>query len=104
MSFPQARSAESFAFTNIVYAKDRHRATVTINRPDVLNCLDFPTLRELYAAFEDVSWDDSVRVMVLTGAGDRAFCTGADLKEQKEQCLDRPDTNWKWMRTFIEVH
>ncbi len=104
MNFPQARSAESFAFTNIVYAKDRHRATVTINRPDVLNCLDFTTLRELYAAFEDVSWDDSVRVMVLTGAGDRAFCTGADLKEQKEQCLDRPDAYWKWMRTFIEVH
>jgi enoyl-CoA hydratase/carnithine racemase len=104
MEFPQAKPAESFGFKNILYSKQGHRATVTINRPDVLNCLDFPTLRELHQAFEDVSWDDAVRVMVLTGAGDRAFCTGADLKEQAEQCLDKPDAYWKWMGTFIEVH
>jgi enoyl-CoA hydratase/carnithine racemase len=75
-----------------------------MNRPDVLNCLDFPTLRELHRAFEDVSWDDDIRVMVLTGAGDRAFCTGADLKEQAAECLDKPNAYWKWMGAFIEVH
>jgi len=41
---------------------------------------------------------------VLTGAGDRAFCTGADLKEQAEECLDKPSAYWKWMGAFIEVH
>lgn len=104
ISFPIPQSAKSFDFKHIQYVKDRHRATITINRPQVLNCLDFPTLRELHQAFEDVSWDDTIRVMVLTGAGDRAFCTGADLKEQAEQCLDKPNAYWKWMGAFIEVH
>ncbi|MBI4716819.1 MAG: enoyl-CoA hydratase/isomerase family protein [Planctomycetes bacterium] len=104
MDFPQAQSAESLNFRHIIYRKQGHRATVTINRPEVLNCLNFPTLRELHRAFEDVAWDDQIRVMVLTGAGDRAFCTGADLKEQTEHCLDHPDAYWKWMGAFIEVH
>ena len=104
MEFPEPKSATSFAFEKIVYEKEGHRATVTINRPEVLNCVDFPTLVELHRAFEDVSWDDEIRVMVLTGAGDRAFCTGADLKEQAGHCLDRPAAYWKWMGKFIEVH
>ena len=104
MNFPEARSPESYGFSHIVYEKKGHRATVTMNRPDVLNCLNHPTLCELQAAFTDVSWDDDIRVMVLTGAGDRAFCTGADLKEQAAECLDNPNAYWKWMRTFIEVH
>lgn len=104
LRFPSAQLAQSISFKQIKYTKHQHRATVTINRPDVLNCLDFPTLRELHAAFEDASWDDEVRVVVLTGAGDRAFCTGADLKEQAEQCLDKPNAYWKWMGAFIEVH
>ncbi len=104
MNFPKAQPAESFDFKNIIYTKSGHRATVTLNRPEVLNCVDFPTLRELLRAFEDVSWDDNIRVMVLTGAGDRAFCTGADLKEQQTECLDKPNAYWKWMGAFIEVH
>lgn len=104
MNFPEAKPAESFEFKHILYTKEGHRATVVMNRPKVLNCLDFSTLRELHKAFEDVSWDDQIRVMVLTGAGDRAFCTGADLKEQKEHCLDKPNAYWKWMGAFIDVH
>lgn len=104
MDFPEAKPAESFAFKHIIYEKAGHRATVTMNRPEVLNCLDYPTLCELLRAFEDVSFDDAIRVMVLTGAGDRAFCTGADLKEQSETCLDKPGAYWKWMGKFIEVH
>ena len=104
MNFPTARPADSFGFKNILYAKSGHRATVTINRAHALNALDFPTLRELAAAFEDVSWDDAIRVMVLTGTGERAFCTGADLKEQERECLDKPNAYWKWMGAFIDVH
>ncbi len=104
MNFPKAQSADSFDFQFIQYKKEGRRATVTMNRPEVLNCLNFPALRELHRAFEDVSWDDEIRVMVLTGAGDRAFCTGADLKEQEAECLDKPAAYWKWMGAFIDVH
>ena len=92
-----------FDFKAIQYQKRDGRATVTFNRPDVLNAVNHQTLSELSIAFKDASWDDSVAVLVLTGAGDRAFCTGADLKEQK-QFLQRPRDYWKWMGDFIEVH
>lgn len=104
MDFPEPQPAGSFDFKNIVYTKGSHRATVTIDRPDVLNCLDFSTLRELQRAFEDASWDDAIRVVVVTGSGERAFCTGADLKEQAEHCLGNPSAYWKWMGAFIDVH
>ncbi|MBI3977938.1 MAG: enoyl-CoA hydratase/isomerase family protein [Chloroflexi bacterium] len=102
--YPFARDAAAFPFEKIRYDKREWRATVTINRPEVLNALDFQTLRELAAAFEDASWDDHVAVLVLTGAGDRAFCTGADVKEQERCFLDRPQDYWKWMGAFIDAH
>lgn len=92
-----------FGFQTIQYAKAAGRATVTLRRPDVLNAVNGPMLRELAEAFKDASWDDAVGVVVLTGAGDRAFCTGADLSEQ-QQFLERPRDYWKWMGEFIEVH
>jgi enoyl-CoA hydratase/carnithine racemase len=92
-----------FNFQYILYEKSNHRATVTFNRPEVLNAVNHGMLEELNVAFKDASWDDSVAVLVLTGAGDRAFCTGADLKEQ-QQFLERPRDYWKWMGDFIECH
>jgi enoyl-CoA hydratase/carnithine racemase len=92
-----------FDFQFIRYEKGEGRATVTINRPEVLNAVHFGVLRELNLAFKDASWDDRVAVVVLTGAGDRAFCTGADLDEQ-QQFLKRPRDYWKWMGEFIECH
>lgn len=101
---PVAQPADSFGFERILYEKRDWRATVTINRPEVLNSLDFQTLRELARAFEDASWDDAVAVVILTGAGERAFCTGADLREQEAQFIPRPRDYWKWMGAFIEAH
>lgn len=92
MSHIDGRDPKSFKFENILFEKRGRRATVTINRPAVLNCVDLATLRELQLAFQDASWDDGISVVVLTGAGDRAFCTGADLKEQKStlcRCAER---------------
>lgn len=94
---------DQFNFQCIRYEKSNQRATITFNRPEVLNAVNWDMLRELNLAFKDASWDDSVAVIVLTGAGDRAFCTGADLKEQ-EQFLERPRDYWKWMGEFIECH
>ena len=93
----------SFNFKHISYEKANHRATVTFNRPEVLNAVNGAMLVELNAAFKDASWDDNIGVLVLTGEGDRAFCTGADLGEQK-QFIQRPRDYWKWMGEFIEAH
>jgi enoyl-CoA hydratase/carnithine racemase len=99
----KARPADSFHFQHILYVKHGARATVTLNRPQVHNCFNFAMLKEMSAAFEDASYDDAVRVLILTGAGDKAFCTGADLAEQ-QQFFDRPHDYWKWMGAFIEAH
>lgn len=97
------REPEEFGFASIRYEKAAFRATITLNRPEVLNAVSYTMLEELAEALKDASWDDAVAVVVLTGAGERAFCTGADLKEQQE-FLQRPRDYWKWMGTFIEVH
>ncbi|MBX3049268.1 MAG: enoyl-CoA hydratase/isomerase family protein [Anaerolineales bacterium] len=97
------QSAADLDFKAIVYTKKDGRATVTFNRPQVLNAVNHQVLTELNIALKDASWDDSVAVLVLTGAGERAFCTGADLDEQK-QFLQRPRDYWKWMGDFIEAH
>ncbi len=103
LDYPTPQPADSFDFKHILYTKANGRATVTINRPEVYNCFNFRTLRELARACEDASWDEQVGVLVLTGAGERAFCTGADLDEQ-QQFLERPHDYWKWMGAFIEAH
>ena len=58
-----------------------HIAVITINRPKVLNALDVPTLLELEAAFEGVERNDDVRVIIITGAGERAFVAGGDIAD-----------------------
>jgi enoyl-CoA hydratase/carnithine racemase len=100
---PRPLPAEELGFERILYAKAPPRATITFNRPDVLNAFDFRTLRELARACEDASWDDELRVVILTGAG-RAFCVGADLKEWSEHYLGRPGEYWKWFGAFKDAH
>lgn len=92
-----------FSFESLAYEKKEGRATITFNRPQVMNAVNHQMLMELQWAFKDVSWDDSVGVLVLTGAGEAAFCSGADLEEQK-QFLRRPRDYWKWMGDFIACH
>jgi len=66
---------------NVVYEKKGAVAYVTVNRPQVLNALNLPTWADLRAAFEDVRDDPTVRGVILTGAGDKAFIAGADISE-----------------------
>jgi len=56
-------------------------ATVTLNRPDVLNAMNDAMRRELTRCFTDLAGDDAIRVIVVTGAGERAFSAGADIRE-----------------------
>lgn len=69
------------AFDNILCERDDGVATVTINRPNARNALSSATLGELNSAFAELARDEAVRVAILRGSGDLAFCAGADLKE-----------------------
>ncbi|MBI3450293.1 MAG: enoyl-CoA hydratase/isomerase family protein [Acidobacteria bacterium] len=100
MSPLEPRPAASFEFQEILYEKRDARATITINRPKSYNAYTTGTLTELVAAFTDASLDDRVAVVVLTGAGDRAFCTGGDVKEYEETYLRRPHDYFKYMAIF----
>ena len=100
---PRPLPAQELGFQRIVYEKTPPRATITLNRPDVLNAFDFRMLRELARACEDASWDDEIRVIVLTGAG-RAFCVGADLRAWGEDLVGNPGEYWKWFGAFKDAH
>ncbi len=104
MSYFQPRPAESFNFKDIIYEKKDWVATVTINRPHVYNAYSILALQEMILAFQDASWDDHIAVVVLTGAGDQAFCTGGDVKEYAENYTQRPRDYWKWMGVFMQCH
>ena len=65
-------------FEDIIYSKQEGIATVTINRPKVLNAFRQQTVMEMVEAFKDAWEDRSVGVVILTGAGERSFCTGGD--------------------------
>ena len=69
------------AYENILYEKRDGIATITFNRPKVLNALNRKTMEELDAILSDARGDDSVRVLILTGAGEKSFIAGADINE-----------------------
>jgi len=69
------------AFDNLLFERDGAVAIVTINRPKVLNALNTQTLDELRRVVLDLKQDESVRVVILTGAGDKSFVAGADINE-----------------------
>ncbi len=98
------KAPEELELNHLIYTKENRVATVTINRPESHNALNFETVRELHRVFEDVTWDDDIAVMVLTGAGEKAFCTGADIKQWHDEFMTHPGDFYKWMGAFIEMH
>ena len=67
--------------------RDGDLAVLTLNRPEALNALSFAILREIGAAFDAVAAMEGVRALLVTGAGDKAFCAGADIKELRNRPL-----------------
>jgi enoyl-CoA hydratase len=72
------------AYETILYAVDGAVATITINRPKVLNALNPQVAAELSQAFAAVAADDEVKAVILTGAGDKSFVAGADIAAMKD--------------------
>jgi len=73
------------AYENILYEKKDGIAHITFNRPKVLNALNRQTIDELHQALLDARRDPSVRVLILTGAGEKSFVAGADIGELSQQ-------------------
>ncbi|MBT2614728.1 MULTISPECIES: enoyl-CoA hydratase-related protein [unclassified Bacillus (in: firmicutes)] len=69
--------------SKVIYKVINQIGYITVNRPDVLNCFDYETLCELQEVIDAVYYDDDIRVVIFTGAGEKAFSAGADLKERK---------------------
>lgn len=69
---------------NILYEKKDGIATITINRPKALNALNKETIPEFLSKLEDAEEDENISVIVITGAGEKAFCAGLDLKTVKD--------------------
>lgn len=67
----------------LLYTLENHIAKITLNRADVLNCFNFEMLLELEAVVDEIRTNKEVRVVIITGAGEKAFSAGADLKERK---------------------
>jgi enoyl-CoA hydratase len=69
------------SFDNLLLERDGAIAVITISRPQVLNALNTPTVDELRRAILDLKHDASIRVVILTGAGEKSFVAGADINE-----------------------
>ncbi len=75
-------------FENILVAQENAIATITINRPTKLNALNKATIQELHDAFESLDADKSIRAIIITGSGDKAFVAGADISEFSNFSVD----------------
>lgn len=73
------------AFENLLLERDGAVAVVTLNRPKVLNALNAATIAEISRAFAELKADDAIRVVIVTGAGEKSFVAGADISELAAQ-------------------
>ncbi|TLS38102.1 enoyl-CoA hydratase-related protein [Pseudalkalibacillus caeni] len=87
----------------IEYEVKNHIGYVTLNRPDVLNCFNYETLKTMEGIIEEIHTDKNVRVVIFTGAGDKAFSAGADLKERKTLSEQEVRRNVKKIREVFSA-
>ncbi len=80
----------------LVEKLDGHIAKITINRPDKLNALNKAVRQGMFEALEDLAGDDDVRVVIITGAGEKSFIAGADISEFKDA---RPVEQYRSMQS-----
>ncbi len=91
----QSIKEEDMEFNDIIVQKKDHLTIVTINRPDVMNAVSPITGLELEKAFDDFNQDPNAWVCIVTGAGDRGFCVGNDLKFHAQNFARMPELTAK---------
>lgn len=98
-----AHEPAHFGFKDITYEKKDWVATIAFNRPKYYNAYSTLALQEMVTALQDASWDDGIAVVVLTGVGHIAFCTGGDVKDYAATYTKQPRQYYKWMGLFAQV-
>jgi enoyl-CoA hydratase/carnithine racemase len=88
---------------NVLYEKKDTIAYVTVNRPKVLNALNTPTWKDLRTAFENARDDATVRGVILTGAGNRAFIAGADIGELAQVTAFAAETSSRFGQDVLNL-
>ncbi len=89
------------SYKTLLLERDGHVATLTLNRPDRMNAFDGTMREELPAAWAEIAADPDIWCVILTGAGERAFCAGMDLREPPPQAKLTPEQFSKLPRTRI---
>lgn len=90
--------SSSYKTLNVTASADGYVVTVELNRPDVLNAMNTAMGEDLLRCFDAFTWDKTVRAVVFTGAGEKAFCVGGDLKERNEMS----DEVWRAQHLIFE--
>jgi enoyl-CoA hydratase len=91
-------------YENILVERDGAIATVTVNRPKVMNALNQQTLSELAHAFDELKIDEAARLVIVTGSGDKAFVAGADINElAKMQAMEAKDKAFFGQQVFARL-
>ncbi|MDA9067245.1 enoyl-CoA hydratase-related protein [Flavobacteriaceae bacterium] len=93
-------------YENILVATNEKITIITINRPDKLNALNMLTIEELHVALDNLSKDESCKIIIITGSGNKAFVAGADISEfykfSKDQARDLSFSGQTKLFDFIE--
>jgi enoyl-CoA hydratase/carnithine racemase len=97
MGLLNSKPPKDLDFKDILYEKKNWVARITINRPKAFNSFTTVTIDEMQRALLDASRDDSVAVIVLTGAGEKAFCTGADINEFSGSHIKGSTHQYRWV-------
>src|SRR3989441_1133986 len=95
---PQRSHSGTYPLLLVERSADRHVVTVILNRPEQMNAMNTAMGEDLLACFDGLKMDTDARAVVFTGAGDRAFCAGGDLKERNEMS----DETWRAPHVIFE--
>lgn len=81
------------AYLTVMLSQEKRVATITLNRPEALNAMNRQMGQDLRAAIDEVRQDKAIRVLIITGAGNKAFSAGRDLKEYSQSTIT-PIEEW----------